>query len=208
MRFSFLLRERIVNFVLSKGSVEKWETLPFRWIGKIKVIFGGHQLTNLDNSPTLQEEEMRAAQTKTKGEKVSEDFDGQGYTVQANPTLGGVMFTLRGRTGEDVAELMETVATAADKFFEAYLAVKQVTLAKGLTVAPGQPINNGASTVHAAGASGSTTAELRCQHGPYKDFKGKSKKNGDPYQYRYYCAGPFGSGCNAKDLAGQEAWSA
>lgn len=131
------------------------------------------------------------------------------YKVQASPTLGGVMFNIRGETPEEVVTAVEQLAALGDRFFEAYDKIRQVTLAKGLGTNAGFAPAATVPSQHASGAAGATQADLRCKHGPYKDLKGKTKRNGEGYKNRFVCPAPFGAAdqCNANSLPGQEAWS-
>lgn len=147
---------------------------------------------------------LRAQQTANakENERMSDD-----YKVQASPTIGGVMFNLRGNTVEEVAAAMVALGESADAFFEGYDKVRQVTLAKGLTVVP-SAAPSGAANVHPGTASGGGTGELRCQHGPYKDLNGKRKRNGEGYKNRYVCPAPFGAADQCRNLPNNEPWSA
>lgn len=129
------------------------------------------------------------------------------FKVQANLKLGNDLFNFRGLTVEEVEGQLTEFADRAEAIFDAYDRIRQVTLAKGLTSsqglvpsAPSTPV-----TTHGGQAQGATNADLRCRHGAYKDLLGKTKKDGSPYQFRYYCPAPFGAkdACKAGDLPGQ-----
>lgn len=165
----------------------------------------------LHPSDKLEEELMlRGQRIEKENSKVSKDDDGK-YKVQASPTLGGILFNFRGDSTEEVVTNIEEFAKLGDRFFDAYDTLRQVTLAKSIGTAAGYAAPNTApQSQHAAPAAGSTQADLRCKHGPYKDLNGKRKKNGEGYQSRYVCAAPFGAPdqCAARSLPGQEPWSA
>ncbi len=137
------------------------------------------------------------------------------YKVQVNLKVGETLINLRANTVDDaVSQVNAARESLLDAVGEAMSIAKQVVTAKGLTsFQPAPAAATTASTQHTAPAAGATSGALRCKHGAYKDFNGKTKKNGDGYQYRYYCAAPFKQGgnpdqCKAQDLPGQEAWSA
>lgn len=149
----------------------------------------------------LQEQVMLEAQRQEEN-NVSED-----YKVQYNLKLGETLINLRGGSVEELAAQLTEFAENADAILGAHDTIRQVALAKNLTTVGGFVPGPSGSSDRPSAAQGSSSGDLRCQHGPYKDFKGKTKVNGQPYQYRYYCSGPYGKGCKATDLAGQEAWS-
>lgn len=133
------------------------------------------------------------------------------FKVQASMKTGEHLFNFRGQTVDEVTEQLEAFAANADRIFEVYSTVKQVTMAKGLNgFTPAAPVTS--NVQNAAPAAGATATNLRCKHGAFKDFKGKTKKDGTGYQYRYYCAAPYVAGgnpdqCKPASLPGQEGWS-
>ena len=125
------------------------------------------------------------------------------WLVGANLDFSGHKFNFRGQTVEELTVELEQFAKNADRIFEVLSTTKQVTMTKGLTSftpAPAAP-----NTQNAAPAAGATAGDLRCTHGVYKDMKGKTKKNGQPYAFRYFCP-QFEGGCRASDLPGQTPW--
>ncbi len=128
------------------------------------------------------------------------------FKVQVNLKLGETLINVRGQEVAEVLAKVEEIKTGLDAIGEVMSVAKQVTMAKGLTSFT--PPVTGGNTQNAAPAAGATANSLRCAHGAYKDMKGKRKRNGDAYQFRYFCP-KFGDGsCQAKDLPGQEPWSA
>ena len=131
------------------------------------------------------------------------------FKVQVNLKLGETLINVRGQEVAEVLEKVEEIKAGLDALGEVMSVAKQVTMAKGLTgFTPAPPASN--NTQNSSAATGTTAGNLRCKHGAFKDFKGKTKKNGDAYQYRYYCPAPFGAAdsCKPASLPGQEAWSA
>lgn len=132
------------------------------------------------------------------------------YKAQASVKFGGDLFNFRGESAADLAEQLEGFAENAERIYEAYDKIRQVTLAKGITAQTSFVPATSGGTQHTSGAEGASSGgKLECRHGPYKDFKGKTKRNGEAYQYRYYCSAPFGAKdqCKAADLPGQESWT-
>lgn len=134
----------------------------------------------------------------------------ENWNIQVNLKLGETLINVRGADVAFVLARVEEIKNGLDAIGETMSVAKQVTMAKGLTgFTPAPPTTTG-GTQNAAPAAGATAGGLRCKHGAYKDFKGKTKKNGEPYQFRYFCPAPFGAtdSCKAGSLPGQEAWSA
>lgn len=150
----------------------------------------------------LQYDEMLSAQQKTKETKMSDD----NWKVGANLDFSGHKFNFRGDDVEELATHLENFAEYGDRILEVLSKVKQIQMAKGLTSFTPAPAA-APNTQNSAPAAGATAGSLRCVHGAYKDMQGKRKKNGEAYQYRYFCP-KFGDGsCRAADLPGQQPWS-
>ncbi len=131
------------------------------------------------------------------------------FKVQVNFKLGETLINVRGQEVAEVLAKVEEIKDGLDALGEVMSVAKQVTMAKGLTGFTPAPATSGGGAQNTAPAAGATAGSLRCKHGAYKDFNGKTKKNGDPYQYRYYCPAPFGATdqCKPNALPGQENWS-
>lgn len=129
------------------------------------------------------------------------------YGLQLSVKLGDDMVNVRGNTPEEFEKNRAAMEAAADAILDTVDKFRQVALAKGLTKAGFTPAPAATDTAHSTSAAGSTAVDLRCSHGPYNDLKGKRNKKNEAYKYRYYCPGPFGQGCKAEALPGQEAGS-
>lgn len=124
------------------------------------------------------------------------------WSVQVSPKLAdGSLINVRGTDPAEVIAQLEELAQGSDRILEAMAQIKQSAMAKGVSTAAASAPAAARPTQHAPAAS---NGALACMHGPYVDKKGKTKANGEAYQYRYFCKKFGPEGCKASNLAGQE----
>ena len=125
----------------------------------------------------------------------------EAWSCQISPKLAdGSLINVRGTDPAEVIAQLEELAQGGERILEAMAQIKQAAMAKGVSSTPvAAPAAR--PTQHAPAAS---NGALACMHGPYVDKKGKTKANGEPYQYRYFCKKYGPEGCKASSLVGQE----
>lgn len=107
------------------------------------------------------------------------------YAVQVNPTIGGVLYNIRGETAEQFKDTLSFLADNASDIQDALAVLQQAGLANQVASTLPNPTNPGTPPP----GSGSLPELPTCPlHGPAKDMAGKTTKAGAPYKYRFYCS--------------------
>lgn len=118
------------------------------------------------------------------------------YAVQVNPSIGGVLWNIRGATAEEFKSTITFLGENASDIQDALAIIQQQGLANQAAAVVPNPVNAGTSP------PGNTDSVPTCEHGPMNDFgqAGSRKKNkkGEEYRNRYYCS-KFGSSCSPRD---------
>ena len=116
------------------------------------------------------------------------------YKVQANATIGGVLFNVNGDSADEVLAHLKTLAAAAPEVFTHFNALSdgakasQVFAARASTATPDVAVNASTPPPAAAAPAGPPAAGTpSCVHGPMKDCLGMTTKAGNLYKNRYYC---------------------
>lgn len=106
------------------------------------------------------------------------------YAVQVNPTIGGVLWNVRGDTAEEFKNTIDYLSEHASDLQDALAVLQQAGLANQ-AVAASAPVVNPGTPPPAVGSGGNPSCS---QHGPMEDKAGAVTKNGQPYRHRYYCS--------------------
>jgi hypothetical protein len=132
-----------------------------------------------------------------------------GYSkgLQINTNIAGDLFNFRAGDGEELKDLLQSVAKHAEPSADALVDVKQVFLAKNVVAG-----TTTTTTTSAPGPSSEAPANTspdgtpRCKHGEVKDLTGQSGKNGKLYQWRYYCPADWNAPdkCKSQDIPGNQ----
>lgn len=123
------------------------------------------------------------------------------YKIQVNTSVNGDLVNIRAGSGEELKDTMTGFADNAVDIFKTLGDIKQAALANG--VFTGNAATTAASSAPPRAAANSAPGEVpKCPtHGAAKDMRGKRKKDGTPYQFRYYCS-KFG----CQDFKGAGEW--
>lgn len=117
------------------------------------------------------------------------------YAVQVNPSIGGVLWNIRGATAEEFKSTITFLGENASDIQDALAIIQQQGLANQAAAVVPNPVNAGTSP---PGGAGSTDSAPTCPHGPMRDLSGKTNKQGQAYKARWYCS-KFGSDCKPRD---------
>lgn len=106
----------------------------------------------------------------------------EAYAVQVNPTIGGVLWNIRGGTAGEFKESLDFLAENASDIQDALAVIQQAGLANQVNVSlPKETVNPGSPP------PGGAAPMCKNGHGPMKDLSGKTTKSGAAYRHKFYC---------------------
>src|SRR5678815_2613884 len=129
------------------------------------------------------------------------EIEGQ-YKLQISGKVLGDLVVVRADSAEEFAETLGSLSEHSEAIVKGWSDFKQIGVANGILTgdatserSSGSSSSGGwkkSGTTRKADASPSSKAPS-CEHGPMKDFADRG------YKHRYYCAGPRGEQCDARD---------
>lgn len=131
--------------------------------------------------------------------------EANGYAdgVQVNTKIAEDLYNFRAKDGEALDKLLESFNNHAESLAEHLVQAKQVILSRA--VVTGVVSNPAPSAAAPAGQAPVAPGGIpSCKHGVAKDLTGETGRNGQLYQWRYYCSADFNAPdkCQAKDIVG------